>query len=800
MAMVFVFAPFEGLQAKAATISTANYAEMLARAEAITNYKWTPLQDIATWKGAKYKGETLFKKGTTVRGMPYTLFTYEFNVDSLLSLEQYQGVVAKNRTVTAQCVSVNAMRTGPLYGSCCATFVSEVLGGSFMSGKNPRYDSVTKIQESPYAKHIFNAKASQIQVGDALSTKTNASHVIWVGGITDTSIIIYEQTPPVARRVVVDKATHIDENGYFWYGTSKGNRIYYKTINRVNIDFSKEKNAPTISNVKITSVNEGEGYTVTCKVTDDVGAVKVQFPSWSAANGQDDLAKDWEDSAVYAGEQDGTTYTYTMKVSDHKKEFGNYQTHIYAWDGLGHCSVYTDLPMVEVKDHPTAITTQPKDMTADEGQEVRTYVEASGTGLTYQWQLSDDGGKTWRNSSVTKTYYATNLTAKNDGRYLRCIVTDQYGNKATSKAVSMRIKQYITITEQPQNVTGNIGDSVTTSVKAAGDGLSYQWQLSDDGGKTWRNSAAQSATYTTTLSSVNNGRYLRCVITDKDGHSVTSKSAVLSAKDTIVITTQPADVTAANGSTVTVKVTASGVGLSYGWQLSDDQGKTWRSSSVKTSYYATTLTEQNNGRYLRCIITNQDGHSVTSDTAVIRVKEAITITAQPKDITGHVGDSVKTSVKATGEGLSYQWQLSDDAGKTWRNSSVKTSYYATTLTAQNNGRYLRCMITDKDGNKVTSNTAVINIKEPITITAQPHDIAGNVGNSVTTSVKATGEGLSYQWQLSDDKGTTWRSSSVKTTYYATTLTAQNSGRYLRCIITDKNGNKVTSDTAVMKIK
>ena len=86
------------------------------------------------------------------------------------------------------------------------------------------------------------------------------------------------------------------------------------------------------------------------------------------------------------------------------------------------------------------------------------------------------------------------------------------------------------------------------------------------------------------------------------------------------------------------------------------------------------------------------------------------------------------------------------------------------------------------------------------ITTQPVNASASLGGQVTFTVGAVGEGLSYQWQLSDDQGKTWRGSSVKTAQYVTTLSEKNNGRYVRCIVTDKTGKQLVSNAAVMKVK
>ena len=212
--LLFSAFPFSGFAEKEDTAETIAFNAMLSRAEAIVNYEWIPTQRIDTWNENAYEGKYYFEEGQTVKGMPYTLFSWELGFDSLLSLSQFQSKVSQNYSTTAYCTSVAENRTGPVYGSCCATFVSEVFGGDFMNGANPRYDGVGGIQKSPYGVTFNGVPLSDVQPGDALSN-TSGSHIIWVGEKTDTQVTIYEQTPPVAIKQTYNIADVVDASGYF---------------------------------------------------------------------------------------------------------------------------------------------------------------------------------------------------------------------------------------------------------------------------------------------------------------------------------------------------------------------------------------------------------------------------------------------------------------------------------------------------------------------------------------------------------------------------------------------------------
>ena len=103
---------------------------------------------------------------------------------------------------------------------------------------------------------------------------------------------------------------------------------------------------PVVTDAVISDIS-AEGYTVTCKVTDNWGISKVVFPTWTVANDQDDLAENFMNTQK--GTKDGDTYTFRVNASDHNNEGGAYITHIYAIDKGGN-QVQVVLDVVTVED------------------------------------------------------------------------------------------------------------------------------------------------------------------------------------------------------------------------------------------------------------------------------------------------------------------------------------------------------------------------------------------------------------------------------------------------------------------
>ena len=71
----------------------------------------------------------------------------------------------------------------------------------------------------------------------------------------------------------------------------------------------------------------------------------------------------------------------------------------------------------------------------------------------------------------------------------------------------------ISITRNPDDQTGEIGESVTFSVEAEGDNLAYQWQESMDDGQTWTDiPGATEREYTFTAAEEDYAKEFRCAV------------------------------------------------------------------------------------------------------------------------------------------------------------------------------------------------------------------------------------------------------------------------------------------------
>lgn len=104
--------------------------------------------------------------------------------------------------------------------------------------------------------------------------------------------------------------------------------------------------APVITSAQVYDANSSAGYyTVVANITAEAGLNRVQFPTWTRNNGQDDLVGNWGTNSAVSGRIisfGNNTYqaTYTVYKSDHNNESDYYTTHIYAYDNQGKSTAY----------------------------------------------------------------------------------------------------------------------------------------------------------------------------------------------------------------------------------------------------------------------------------------------------------------------------------------------------------------------------------------------------------------------------------------------------------------------------
>ena len=261
----------------------------------------------------------------------------------------------------------------------------------------------------------------------------------------------------------------------------------------------------------------------------------------------------------------------------------------------------------------------------------------------------------------------------------------------------------------------------------------------------------------------------------------------------------PETVTAAVGETVSIEFIVSREGLKYIWYFKGPKDADYRLSSVKTNPYTTTMTENMDGREMYCVVTDANGEQLTTSKTTLHVPFKITEDL-PKTQTVAAGETIELGFTVVGRGLKYQWFFQGPNDENPRLSSVKTNPYTTTMTEGMAGRKMYCVITDVYGDTLTTEETTLRLPGAFEIAEDlPETVTAAAGQPVEISFTAVGNGLTYAWYFKVPNDETPRLSTVKTNPYTTTMTENMDGREMYCVITDANGDTLTTDTTTLHV-
>ena len=229
--------------------------------------------------------------------------------------------------------------------------------------------------------------------------------------------------------------------GTITYTAERDTTIRFRVIdNAGNISEEKttvvkiDKTAPTHTRAEVKNITT-TGYDVyVYGVTDGTGSGvnRVQFPTWTEANGQDDLQSEWRTNSNATGvkQVDGTTWVYHVNVTDHKNEYGSYMTDIYGYDNIGNEGyigrVKVEVPGVVITLNANGGSVSTGTLTKGYGSQMGTLPTPTRTGYTFTgWFTAATGGTKITSTTTVPannvTYYAqwtiNNYTVTYDNNY-----------------------------------------------------------------------------------------------------------------------------------------------------------------------------------------------------------------------------------------------------------------------------------------------------------------------------------------------------------------------------------------------
>ena len=299
----------------------------------------------------------------------------------------------------------------------------------------------------------------------------------------------------------------------------------------------------------------------------------------------------------------------------------------------------------------------------------------------------------------------------------------------------------------------------------------------------------------------------------------------------VTVTGQPSNQSVEAGSSNTATfgpvagTSSDGSTILFQWEVSTNGGAGWSNVANAGGYSGATtntLTVDDdyakNSYQFRCKLETSTSVAPSYTNAVtLTVFRVITISNQPTDsnpIAPATASFTVAGATLDGASITYQWEKSENNdGVTFSTIGGATSATYTTGSTTYDadyGDYYQCKLNATGASEVISSTARALIQRTINITAQPVNVTGAVGGTVSFGVAATTSDsdagdITYQWQISITNGASWSNVSTGTggttsTYTTATLSTTEDEYQYRCLLSCPGATTIPSNAATLQIE
>jgi hypothetical protein len=501
------------------------------------------------------------------------------------------------------------------------------------------------------------------------------------------------------------------------------------------------------------TLSSSGSYTIYVKITDSVGvtatsntATVTVNPTLSVTASPTPVVMDVGQSQTFTSTVSGGTSPYTYEwyldggaVSGATSaswtftplSAGNYTVYVKVTDAVSGVASSNTVPVAV--DAALSVSITPTSATLDVGQSVTfTSTVSGGTSpYSYQWYLN--GAAVSGATSASWTF-----TPSSAGAYSVYVkITDSVSATAMSNTATVTVNTAPSVGITPASVTLDVGQSqlFTSTVSGGTSPYTYQWYL--NGAVV---SGATSSTWTFTPSS--SGSYNVYVnVTDSVGSGAKSNVAIVTVNAAPFVTISPTSATLDVGQSQLFTSTVSGGTGSYTYQWYLNGSPVFGATSATWSF-----TPSASGTYnVYVVVTDSLGVQSTSNTAIVTVSGALSVTASPTPVVMDVGQSqLFTSTVSGGTSpYSYQWYrngtaVSGATSATWTFTPSSTGYYTV---------YVK--VTDAVSEVASSNTIPVTVNATPMVSITPTSATLDLGESqlFNSTVSGGTSPFIYQWYL-----------------------------------------------------
>ena len=461
------------------------------------------------------------------------------------------------------------------------------------------------------------------------------------------------------------------------------------------------------------------------------------------------------------------------------------------------------------------ISSQPQNATVKAGEKATFTVEATGTDLTYQWQINRNDGTGFADiEGATSASYTTGETdATCNGFAYRCVIRNSRDFVTTFEAkltvediTPPPAKTYEIIATAGAN--GSISPSGTVTVT---EGENQTFTITAAEGYEIDSLKVDGAAVTVASS------YTFEHVTAAHTIEVTFR-AIPPEKDKLTSITAPAGITVANNTAYADMNLPAQVNIVTEKNTVSQAAVTWDTSTPASgSYDPAVLTEQTvtlNGTVTCPEGLDANGVALTTSITITISAAGIVGAPEVSVVEGSYTENQTVTLISTTEGAKIYYTTDGSAPELVNGTPAGTTkeYNGPISITGTQGQEVKTTVRaiaikqgmqNTEEKTFTYTIAIPNltpvVKAPV-ISTQPQAATVKAGEKATFTVTVTGEAMTYQWQIDrqDGKGFVYITGADKESYVSSVVDKDCNGFMYRCIISNAGGS-VTTDAVTLTV-